>query len=326
MRSVREEAARWFARIQNMPLDHPDRGPFETWLAAHPAHATEYAAFAALWDDFDSTARLDALGRAMEKRAADARKAEESRRASRRRLLKGSALGLLLSGGAGALAWRTFSEWYAQPLLQLALSTRVAQSARQALADGSHIALGPDSAVAVAFYRDRREVRLDRGEAIFDVARDPERPFTVDGGVARVTVLGTRFAVARLGDRLRVSVASGRVLVTGPQQGEEAAIELNSGEVAEASSQAAPSRIDRRAADGFAWERGTLIFDGATLAEIAESLSRYRTVPVRAVAGTAPRITAVVQVADIEGFLRNLPVIAPVRVESTPEGTRLAPR
>ncbi len=42
----------------------------------------------------------------------------------------------------------------------------------------------------------RRTVRLLRGRAFFDVARDPDRPFTVEAGDARVTALGTAFAVS----------------------------------------------------------------------------------------------------------------------------------
>jgi transmembrane sensor len=325
--TVRDEAARWFARMGNAPADHPQRGAFEAWLAAHPAHRAEYAAFGAVWDDFGSAPRADALAGAIEARRASEQRAAEARVASRRRLLRGSALGLGVLGLAGPLGWRLWADWRAQPLLQLALATRTAQQSHQPMPDGSRIVLDARSALSVAYFRDRREVHLQHGEAIFDVARDPQRPFTVHAGAWRVVVVGTRFAVARRGESLRVSVARGRVRLLRAGQPQADALELTAGEVALAAADAPARRVARKAADTMAWERGVLVFDGATLDEIAHRLSRYLGEPVRAEPGEAgPRITAVVQLADIEGFLRNLPAIAPVRVERGADGVLLAPR
>ena len=191
--------------------------------------------------------------------------------------------------------------------------------------DGSTLWLNARTALSVTYFRKRREVRLDRGEVIFDVTHDPARPFIVDSGVARITVLGTRFVVTRLEDCVRVSVGSGRVLVNAPSGDASDGLILEPGEVAEITAHRPPRRVPRSAADAFAWERGTLVFDAAPLAEIAESLSRYRANPVRAHASDT-RITAVVQVSDIEGFLRDLPAIAPVRVENSRYETRIVAR
>lgn len=322
MTSIGEEAARWFARIANTPPDHPDRSRFEAWLAASPAHAEEYAAFARVWDDFDSDERLDALAQTASKRKAALKQAEHARREARRVLLKRGALGMFVCGGAGALAWRAWSFWNAQPLQQFTLATRTAEMATRHLPDGSVLRLNARSTVRVTYYRTRREVRLDQGEALFEVTHDAARPFVVDGGFARITVLGTRFVVTRFEDRVRVSVGSGRVHLAAVSGEAGHALLLEAGEVAEVAAAQAPARLPRSAADAFAWERGTLVFDTATLPEIAQSLSRYRTIPVRAQA-SAVRVTAVVQVRDIDVFLRNLPAIAPVRVEHDVRETRI---
>ena len=325
MKSVTEEAARWFARVAHTPPDHPDRGRFEAWLAANPIHAAEYAAFAGVWEDFDSAARLDALAKAAARRKAALQQRVDEQRDARRRLIKRGVLGLVMCGGAGTLAWRGFSLWNSQPLQQLALSTRTAETAKQVLPEGSTLRLNARTALSVTYFRNRREVRLDRGEAIFEVTHDATRPFIVDSGLAHIVVLGTRFAVTRLEDRVRVSVSSGRVLVNTPSAEPSDGLTLGAGEVAEITAALPPLRVPRSAADAFAWERGMLVFDAAPLAEIAESLSRYRARPVRAQAA-GPRITAVVQISDIEGFLRILPVIAAVRVENNAHETRIVAR
>jgi len=78
-----------------------------------------------------------------------------------------------------------------------------------------------------------------------------------------------------------------------------------------------PESVNRPSAASFAFEGGSIPFEQASLDEVAATLSRYRLMPVRAVAteaGSTPRITALVQSDNIEGFLRLLPRIAPVTV------------
>lgn len=310
MKSVQEEAARWFARLRDAGPDHPDRGRFESWLASSPANAAEYAAVEDVWNDFNSASHLDKLAGAMEHRGA----AEIARKEGRRRFLKRGVLGLFLGLGSGTAAWHGWRYWEGLPLAQLAARTGVGEVGRQALPDGSQVVLGAGSHIAVRYFRDRREVILLSGDAMFDVVRDPERPFVVDGGPARATVLGTRFAVNRSAGRSRVSVESGRVQVENAQG--TGAVVLEAGQVAEVREGGAVQRIAAAASDGFAWQRGTLVFDDATLQEIAAGISRYRRIPVRADGRSDQRITAVVQTADIEHFLQSLPTFTSVRVEN----------
>lgn len=320
MTAVHEEAARWFARLGNTAADHPDRGAFESWLTAHPAHAAEYAAFARLWEDFDSTRRLNALAQAVEQR--DRQRALASR--ARRALLKRGALALLLCAGLGVVAWERLAALRARPLLHAALSTQTGQIARQALPDGSRLVIDARSSLDVTYYRDRREARLKAGQVIFEVAPDAARPFTVHAGSTRVVVVGTRFAVESLaGPEVRVSVERGRVAVYG---GAGSAVAASAGDVVEIGTTGVARPVKKQAADELSWERGVLVFDGATLADIAARLSRYRSEPVLAAEVPEPRITAVVQIRDIEDFLHNLPATAPVRLEREAQGLRLSPR
>ncbi len=63
-----------------------------------------------------------------------------------------------------------------------------------------------------------REVTLLEGEAYFDVVADSKRPFQVRADSLLTQVLGTTFTVCAFGELadIRVSVATGKVSVTGP--------------------------------------------------------------------------------------------------------------
>lgn len=317
MKSVREEAARWFARLHDAGPEHPDRSRFEAWLTASPANAAEYAAIAEVWDDFDSSKRLDKLASAIEREHAAITH-------GRRKFLKRGLLGIFLAAGAGVACHQGWQLWQSIPVVQFAAQTGTGEIGRQALPDGSQVTLGADTRIEIAFARNRRTVTLVRGDAVFDVTPDANRPFVVEGGLARATVLGTRFAVNRGKSRTRVSVAHGRVRVDDLLG--SAPVILEAGQVAEVMLGGAAHRSTAAAADGFAWQRGVLVFDNATLDEIAADLSRYRRVPVRVSGASGQRVTAVVQSSDIESFLQSLPAVAQVGIEDRPGETRIVPR
>lgn len=295
MSTPREQAALWFARMQAAAQDHPERARFEAWLAADARHGAEYQAFADLWGDFSSTARTQALADGME------------RQGSRRRFLRNGAAGLLLLLGSG-LGWRG----YRHSSFDQTLATATGERRRESLRDGSTIYLDANTDVRVRYREGQRRVELRQGQAIFDVQAAPGRPFVVEAGAGTVTVLGTRFAVNRLDQVLRVSVEHGRVQVNSAL-GE---CVLTANEVAEIRADGSLRRVTLKASNAFAFEQGSLVFEDAALGEIAASLSRYRTQPLRVSPGKAsPRLSAVVQLGDIEGFIQALPRIAPVALE-----------
>ena len=92
-------------------------------------------------------------------------------------------------------------------------ATELGGHATVPLADGSKIELNTDTKLRAALAEEQRTVWLDRGEAYFEVSKDPNRPFVVMAGDRKVTVLGTKFSVRRDGDRVSVAVAEGKVRV-----------------------------------------------------------------------------------------------------------------
>lgn len=85
------------------------------------------------------------------------------------------------------------------------------------LGDGSKITLNTDTRLRVILSEHERRIRLDRGEAFFEVAKDRARPFVVYVGDKRVMAVGTKFSVRRNDDDVQVVVTEGRVkLATAP--------------------------------------------------------------------------------------------------------------
>lgn len=320
--ALREEAARWFTRMHRSAGAQPnaaDADAWRAWLAADPRHAAEYAAFEALWQDFDSTPRVQALAQAV-----------HAQRRTRRAAITRSVLGLAGLGVAGLLGYRGWGLYLDAPQYAQARDSGIGERVTLTLPDGSTLALGPGSRVAVRYTRRERAVVLEHGEAVFDVVKDAERTFAVAAGGARITVLGTRFAVNRLPGLVRVSVEHGTVQLAGAPP-----LLLQAGQVGELgelgdAAEALPQRVQRDARDSFAAvDRGLIVFDQAGLAEIAATLSRWRRQPVQAAdapAGTGPRITAAVQPRDVEAFIDALPRIAAVRVQEREGATWLAAR
>jgi transmembrane sensor len=79
--------------------------------------------------------------------------------------------------------------------------------------DGSTVYLGSGSALDTNFGPDRRRLDLSQGEAWFEVAPDPSRPFVVRAGDGTATALGTVYDVKHVNGRVQVTVIEGRVEV-----------------------------------------------------------------------------------------------------------------
>jgi FecR protein len=92
--------------------------------------------------------------------------------------------------------------------------TTTTSGSRIAIA-GAALEIAPNSAVSFGVGKDgAMVVVLDRGAVTCDVApRTNRAPFIVEAGATRVTVIGTRFTVRRLGEHASVSVEHGLVEV-----------------------------------------------------------------------------------------------------------------
>ena len=111
-------------------------------------------------------------------------------------------------------------------------ATQVGEQRLVVLDDGSRMTLNTNTRVHVSLGSKQRSVEVQQGEALFEVAKDPQRPFVVHAGGSEVVAVGTVFAVrlaqggysgnqgdhgdlgdpgARLPDALTVMLVEGRV-------------------------------------------------------------------------------------------------------------------
>lgn len=85
------------------------------------------------------------------------------------------------------------------------------------LPDGSMVILNSESTIQypAEFNNTLRNITL-RGEAFFDVSKNPDKPFVINSGEVKTTVLGTSFNISAYPNenQIAVSVASGKVKVS----------------------------------------------------------------------------------------------------------------
>jgi transmembrane sensor len=155
----------------------------------------------------------------------------------------------------------------------LSYRTRVGQQSINRLTDGSVVNLNTDSRARVRYSDTERTVDLE-GEALFVVAPDPKRPFTVRTTGAAVRALGTKFNVHEQNGETQVTVIEGLVQVSSDAN-LQPPVKLSAGEAA----RVARGRVAKvRAPDveaQVAWQDQKLIFEDATLAEVAAEFNRY---------------------------------------------------
>jgi transmembrane sensor len=186
-------------------------------------------------------------------------------------------------------------------------TTRVGEKSTIHLPDRSTLVLDTDSAVVVAFDGSARHIDLARGRAFFNVAKDSARPFSVGAAGNTVTALGTEFDVEVTARSMEVTLLSGRLRVRGASGATEPSImELSAGQRMSIMQDGkwAVRPIDRRV--DTSWLHGQLVFDEATLADIAAAINRYsaRKVEIPASEVASRHMSAVLQAGDVDTFVR----------------------
>jgi transmembrane sensor len=179
----------------------------------------------------------------------------------------------MAAGVATAAAGIGFAVWTSVQRYQ----TERGEVRRLPLADGSVVTLNTATKLEVKFSGASRNIQLVQGEALFDVAKNPRRPFYVDAGDVRVRAVGTSFTVAKLPGRpTEILVREGVVEITRP--GAVGAVRLGANERALVradeqitSSAMEPGSIARK----LAWRQGMISFEGTSLSEAAAEFARY---------------------------------------------------
>jgi transmembrane sensor len=257
--AIEEMATAWVSRLDAAPDDARIRAELESWLEADPRHCGAFMRARAAWTSLD---RLRVL-------PSDA---GQGPRPSRRRMLAAA------GGGAAALAAGVGGFLvYVSGLDQIA--TPIGEIRRVPLRDGSLVAINTNSRLEVHLRANVRDLRLDKGEVWFEVAKDRARPFVVSAGNVRVRAVGTAFAVRRRDDGADVLVTEG-VIETWAVDAANRKVRVAAGSKVFVSDIAGPSEVVSAAAQidrTLAWRSGEIALDGETLAAAAAEFNRYNT-------------------------------------------------
>ena len=254
---IEADAARWVVRVDRDSEDPGVRAGLEAWLAGDRRRVGAYARAEAGWRRLDRAQVL----------AVEAPARTRSGLVRRRGVVAG--LSALAAGLTAAVV--------APRLLAQRYGTALGEIRRVPMADGSVAAINTSSELEVAMRGRLRAVKLERGEAWFEVAKDPQRPFVVESGPVRVRAVGTAFSVRKREAGSDVLVTEGVVEVW-TKDGKTPPRRVAAGEKVFADNDLGiltPPKADADLGRQLAWRDGQIVLDGQTLAEAAAEFNRY---------------------------------------------------
>ena len=348
------DAATWAVRQRN-GLSTEDRAELQAWLEADPRHAAALEDMAATVghvrqlpaDDVAALrrgiqAQTLASGAAVSK--APRRQPERPRwRIHLGPLIAPAAAAVLVVALVGA-GWTGWESWRSLPTFEQAFATERGQQIVATLPDdparGSTVQLDTATRLDARLFRDRREVRLQDGQALFSVHADKDRPFHVWAGQLHITVVGTRFSVRHTtsgldAGRTVVSVEEGhvRVVRTGRDPADEASndspVDLVAGQTVTGDDTGGIGPVTRVSPAAVApWRAGRISFDHTPLEQALAEFERYRStgLVIRDPAVARLPVGGSYRVQQFGNFVDALPLMLPVRLVPQGEVTEIVLR
>lgn len=268
-----EEANAWLLRVHSGIMSEQEQEDFEAWRRRDAAHEFQFRQAEGFWralNGLASQVRRDPLPREIAALSTGTLSIRSglstlSRHKARWGVAVAAALVLAVFS---PMVWSTVEFWSADH------HTLTGKQSMVSLADGSRVHLNTRSALSVTLSERRRALSLKQGEALFEVAHDPGRPFEVAVNGRVVRAIGTIFNIAQDDHRTTVSVLDGAVrLLDG-----EHTVEIRKGErVMFGGTRNASGPEPFNASAVTAWRRQELIFDQMPLGDIVAHMNRYRT-------------------------------------------------
>ena len=348
VRRATEQAASWYLD-QYEGLSATEQLSFLLWLKQSPLHVGEYLAIARMHGDLSAAAAMETMDTAELRALAASEPAvvalhgehetsfvppmRRSRGVSPRR----HRFGLwLAAAGIAALGLFTSSALLftpGQPSGVIYAST-TGEGRSLELADGSLVQLDRNSAIAVDFDASLRRIELLRGNALFDVGKDPSRPLLVRLGASVLRDIGTVFAVRRDDAGAAVTVVSGQVDVLSPTHPwldalsrrlgrpstpDHVVADLGGGEQAVLAADGAVVTSNKRADidRATAWLPADIQFRSSTVGDVARRFNAYTTMPlgIDDPQISRMRISGRFNAHDVDAFLAYLSSLPGVQVK-----------
>ena len=176
--------------------------------------------------------------------------------------------------------------------------------------------------VTVRMDESHREIRLDEGEGLFEVAKDPARPFIVRAGNVSIRALGTVFSVRAIDRQVNVTVTEGLVELIDLGQKDSTPKRIGVNEQATVTqvrrvevTPVAPAQAEQR----LAWREGMVGFDGETLSYAVTEMNRHnrRHIVIDSPDLAARPIVGLFRADDPENFAATVAIA--LRAQSIPE-------
>lgn len=300
-----DQAANWIARLGTRTISLDTIQEFAKWRE-DPANAEAYRRAEQLWSRTGELAGDPDIQAAL---------VQAQRRRPRRIGVKqvgaiGLATAMAASLAVGAFLWQGRDTY----------ATSIGEQRILQLADGSRVHLDTASKMRIRYTEGERRIELAEGQALFEVAHNPARPFVVSTTDASVTAVGTVFEVRRVGSETRVVLVSGAVDVAqavapgAPQRlqpNQQSAIRAGKSKVSAVNAQTATSWID-----------GELTFMDTPLADAVAEVNRYLAAPIildAPAAATTP-INGVFRSGDRTAFVSAAAHLFNLRAIREPDG------
>jgi len=336
-----QEAAELFVRRLQGEWTHADQLALDDRRACDSAFDLAYARAQKTWALLEGHAESPEVMRHREAALSFARRASAERWSTEAHTPRRSwrlVAGLAALGIALAIAWQ-FTPWAYVPGQY---ETRLGEQRTLDLDDHSRLTLDARTKVRVRFTKDARVVQLLYGQAQFNVAHDPARPFKVLAGGREIVAVGTVFTVEVADSQVHVAMLEGKVAVledsnpspspngSGTSANLPRPIELAAGEALSVSAgghAVVTPKADLEAAT--AWREGKIIFRSEPLEEAIRRVNRYSRVQIDLEAGalSSSEISGVFEAGDTQGFLDAIERYLPVQADTTqPDRIRLRAR
>jgi transmembrane sensor len=287
------EASVWIARISG-PHSEPEKKGLRRWLAESKSHRRAFDLATDIWDEAGSL------------RGCAAAHLVRSNPVNARTRYAGAALAVSLACITVAAAFAVFMH-------RTGVTTGVGEQRLVTLDDGTKILLNTSTRLVVRYDKFARRVDLEKGEALFDVIKNPHRPFVVMAGGREVTALGTSFDVRRDGTQVTVTLLEGKVTVATVSETQDAAVSvpaevevLHPGQRLTFAAGRAPL-LDRPQIQKVTdWQRGQVSLDNLSLADAVAEMNRYSIVQIRIERPEAEkvRVSGIFRAGDSMSFAR----------------------
>jgi len=270
---IESEAADWLAKLDAEPESPDVQARVEDWVRADPAHEAAYLRLKNVWGRLDRLASLrPAAGEPVD---ANLLARDKPAFTVVHPWRFASAAVILLAIATAGLVTVVHDQ-------APSYVTQVGERRHIQLEDSSVLSLNTQSNATVEYEPNRRQIELKDGEALFKVAKDPNRPFVVTAKGIQIRAVGTEFSVRTRPGSVEVIVTEGVVDVTSVRtQGEgddsQTLGTLSAGQIGVYGKgiQTVHNVSVAEAGRRIAWDNGMIAFDGQTLSEALTEFNRY---------------------------------------------------